>query len=92
MNIQWWLISNGIVVLLLFPVVWLACLAFRCRPACQHWLWLVLLIKLVLPPVFDWPLECLESAAAVAIDDADARVARSSEQLLAPVAVESSSP
>jgi len=50
-----WLGANALVVAALVPVVWLLCRLLRSRPAAQHLLWFLLLLKLVAPPVLDWP-------------------------------------
>ena len=51
----WWLCQNTIAVALMVPFVLLLCRAFRARPAVQHALWLVLLVKFLLPPIVDSP-------------------------------------
>ena len=48
---HWWLIQNAVTVAALLPVVWALSYLLRWRPAIEHWLWLLLLIKLVLPPL-----------------------------------------
>jgi beta-lactamase regulating signal transducer with metallopeptidase domain len=55
-----WLGQNTIVVALMVPAVLLLCRLFRARPAVQHMLWLVLLVKLVMPPFVEssWLAEC----------------------------------
>ncbi len=50
-----WLIQNSIVAAVLIPLVWLVCRFFRDRPALQHALWLLILLKLVTPPLVTWP-------------------------------------
>ncbi len=49
------LLQNTLVVAAICPVAWLVCRAMRTRPAAQHLVWLLLLVKLVLPPVVVWP-------------------------------------
>ncbi len=51
----WWLCQNTIVIAALIPAVWLLCRAFRARPAVQHFFWLILLVKFLLPPVVAMP-------------------------------------
>ncbi len=47
--------ANALVVAALMPLVWLLCRLLRSRPAAQHLLWFLLFLKLVAPPVLDWP-------------------------------------
>jgi len=54
-TLVWWLAGNAVGVAVLAPIVWLASRMFRSRPAVQHVLWLLLLVKLVAPPVARWP-------------------------------------
>ena len=56
MDIFWWLIQNGLSVVALLPLVWILCLTCRWRPACQHFLWILLLVKFIFPPVILWPV------------------------------------
>jgi beta-lactamase regulating signal transducer with metallopeptidase domain len=51
----WWLGQNTITVALLIPLVLVACRLCRNRPAVQHVLWLVVLLKFVTPPIVAWP-------------------------------------
>ncbi len=51
----WWLGQNTIAVALLIPLVFVACRLCRNRPAVQHVLWLVVLLKFVTPPIVAWP-------------------------------------
>ena len=50
-----WLIENSLVSGTLAAAAWLACRAWRLSPAVRHGLWLVVLLKLVSPPLFAWP-------------------------------------
>lgn len=54
-ELLWWAAQNTISVAVLLPVVAIACWLLRSRPAVQHLLWLLLLLKLVAPPVVQWP-------------------------------------
>ncbi|HZZ27978.1 MAG TPA: M56 family metallopeptidase [Pirellulales bacterium] len=51
----WWLGQNTIAVGVMVPFALLMCRLFRNRPAVQHVLWLVVLLKLVMPPIVSWP-------------------------------------
>jgi beta-lactamase regulating signal transducer with metallopeptidase domain len=46
-----WLAQNALIVAAVVPVVWLACRLLGPRPADQHLLWSLLLVKLMLPPL-----------------------------------------
>jgi beta-lactamase regulating signal transducer with metallopeptidase domain len=50
-----WLAQNTIFAGLLAVVVAIGCRVCRFRPAVQHALWLVVLVKLVTPPLVAWP-------------------------------------
>jgi beta-lactamase regulating signal transducer with metallopeptidase domain len=50
-----WYLQNAITTALLVPFVFIACRAFRDRPAVQHALWLILLLKFLMPPLVAWP-------------------------------------
>src|SRR5437660_7663817 len=51
----WWLAQNTVTAALLACVVALLCRIGCFRPAVRHALWLVVLIKLLTPPVIVWP-------------------------------------
>ena len=51
----WWLGQNTIAVAVMIPFIVVACRVFRNRPAVQHVLWLVVLLKFVTPPLVSWP-------------------------------------
>jgi len=55
-EILWWFAQNSLTVLIMIPCVMVACRFFRDRPAVQHLLWLVILVKFVTPPIIAWPL------------------------------------
>ena len=54
-TLSWWLVENTLTVALLIPIVALACRLFRNRPAVQHLLWAVVLLKFITPPLAEWP-------------------------------------
>lgn len=54
-ELMWWFGQNTLAALLMIPCVMLACRLFRDRPAVQHLLWLVILLKFITPPVVVWP-------------------------------------
>ena len=51
----WWLIETTLTVAVLAAVVTAACHVLRCSPAVRHALWLVVLLKLLLPPLVPCP-------------------------------------
>ncbi len=50
-----WLIHHSVESAALAAVVWLLCLFVRGRPAVRHALWLLVLVKLLTPPLICWP-------------------------------------
>jgi len=59
-TLLWLVVQNGLTVLVALPLVWLVAHLRSWRPAEGHLLWLLLLIKLVTPPVIVWPLSLTE--------------------------------
>ncbi len=53
--VTWWLIETTLIVAALAAVVSVGCRVWRCSPAVRHALWLVVLLKLLLPPVVPCP-------------------------------------
>lgn len=51
----WSLGQDTITVAVLLPFVALACRLVRNRPAVQHALWVVVLLKFLTPPIVSWP-------------------------------------
>jgi beta-lactamase regulating signal transducer with metallopeptidase domain len=51
----WWLVHNTVLTALLALGVALLCWLARPRPALRHALWLIVLCKLVTPPIVYWP-------------------------------------
>jgi hypothetical protein len=67
-----WLMENALVATLLAGVVALVCKVVRPRASVRHALWLVVLLKLVTPPVFEWPWSLsVPDAPAVAMARVD---------------------
>ena len=54
-ELLWWFGQNTLAALVMIPCVMMVCRLFRDRPAVQHLLWLVVLMKLVTPPIVAWP-------------------------------------
>src|SRR5207249_4071797 len=54
-DMLWWLVQNTVVAAVLAGFVALICGAARPRPAVRHALWLVVLMKLMAPPLISWP-------------------------------------
>jgi hypothetical protein len=46
----WWIVQNTMVIGLLAAIVAIACRFGRLRPAVQHILWVVVLLKFLLSP------------------------------------------
>ncbi len=61
----WWLGQNTITVALMLPFVLLACRLFRNRPAVQHVLWVVVLLKFLTPLIVSWPWTVEQMAEAI---------------------------
>jgi beta-lactamase regulating signal transducer with metallopeptidase domain len=78
-----WLGANAVVVAALTPVVWLLCRMLRSRPAVGHLLWFLLLLKLVAPPVVDWPwrIDLSRTSASTALRVTPPAVANTSAVL-----------
>jgi hypothetical protein len=53
--ILWWLAQNLVTAVLLAAIVAACCLLLRHRPAAQHALWVIVLLKFVTPPLVVWP-------------------------------------
>ena len=50
-----WMLQNAVVAAVLALLVWGICHWRRLGPAARHGLWLLVLIKLLMPPVVSWP-------------------------------------
>lgn len=92
-DLLWWLAQNTIIVALLVPPVLLACWMLRHRPAVQHLLWVVVLLKLVTPPLVVWPWSVAElrgtvSDARLHEPSAEVALAQASPEVFAPVPLE----
>src|SRR5438876_173339 len=51
---SWWLVQNAVMAAGLAGLVALACRMGHFRPAVRHVLWLLVLVKLIAPPLFPW--------------------------------------
>src|SRR5207302_10500917 len=68
----WWLTQNAVMGGVLAVLVAVVCRLGHFRPAVRHALWLVVLVKLVAPPLIPWPwpapvLTPEQSASAVTV-------------------------
>ncbi len=54
-SILGWLVETTIVATILFGAAWLFCRTRKIGPAARHVLWLVVLIKMLAPPLVHWP-------------------------------------
>lgn len=54
-SVLWWTCQNVVVTAALAGVVWAACRALRLGPVGRHALWLIVLVKLLTPPLVVWP-------------------------------------
>ena len=64
-----WILQNGVTAAALAVLVWAVCRWGRLGPAARHALWLLVLIKLVMPPVATWPWAVANPAARVQAAD-----------------------
>ncbi len=62
MTIWWWLAQHLLITALLVTVVALACRLIPSRPALRHALWVVVLIKFLMPPWIAWPVSIAQFA------------------------------
>lgn len=53
----WWLLDNTVIAAFLALIVALVCRVRRVPPVVRHALWLVVLIKLIAPPLFSGPIQ-----------------------------------
>lgn len=60
-----WLLENSVIVAVAAPIVWLVGRCRSTRPAELHLLWLVLLVKLVTPPLAQWPVALADVGAVL---------------------------
>jgi beta-lactamase regulating signal transducer with metallopeptidase domain len=70
-DLLWWLLQCSIVAALAIPIISAASWFFRRRPAVQHALWAVVLLKFLTPSIIVWPwpvLDVLDSASYLAPD------------------------
>src|SRR4051812_2913042 len=67
----WWLAQNTISAAVLALLVLLICRFCNLRPSLRHALWLIVLLKLIAPPVVVWPWNPLELAGLSKPDRAD---------------------
>lgn len=82
----WWTIQNLIITSLLAGLVSLACRSGRIRPVGRHALWLVVLLKLLTPPLVAWPWAVRDPLSAMS-----QRATPASEPVV-PIALPSLSP
>jgi beta-lactamase regulating signal transducer with metallopeptidase domain len=51
----WWTTQNLLITTLLAGIVWFVCRVLRVGPVWRHALWMVVLVKLLTPPLVFWP-------------------------------------
>jgi beta-lactamase regulating signal transducer with metallopeptidase domain len=61
----WWLAENTVFAAILAGIVALICRCFRPGPAVRHALWLVVLVKLLTPPLVHWPWPMINPWATI---------------------------
>jgi beta-lactamase regulating signal transducer with metallopeptidase domain len=72
--ILWWLVETSAVTAVMLPVVAVLCRLFERRPAVQHALWLVVLLKFATPSIVGWPwqvADLLRSATSLMPSSSD---------------------
>src|SRR3954471_13103532 len=84
----WWTAQNLVVAALLAGGVWLVCRTVRVGPVVRHALWLLVLAKLLTPPLVAWPWAGGEPLRLTGVADAPpAPVARAAVRPIAPPSV-----
>src|SRR5580692_7838450 len=61
----WWIIQNSAIAGLLAGCVSVCCRWLRIAPVGRHALWVIVLIKLVTPPLVAWPWQVRDPFAGV---------------------------
>src|SRR6185436_5006182 len=51
----WWILQNMVIAGVLAALVWVICRIGRVGPVGRHALWLLVLLKLITPPLVVWP-------------------------------------
>src|SRR5262245_3041985 len=51
----WWFVQNTLTIAVLTMIAAVLCRLLRTRPAAQHAIWLVVLLKFITPPLIAWP-------------------------------------
>jgi beta-lactamase regulating signal transducer with metallopeptidase domain len=80
----WWVAQSLIVAPLLAAGVWVLCRFTRIGPAARHALWLVVLAKLLIPPLVAWPWGVPDPLAKMHPFPETARLAPARPQLSSP--------
>jgi beta-lactamase regulating signal transducer with metallopeptidase domain len=65
--VAWWLFQNVVVTALLAGVVALVCRTTRLGPVARHALWVIVLVKFIVPPVLVWPWAAPDPLGVAAI-------------------------
>jgi beta-lactamase regulating signal transducer with metallopeptidase domain len=87
----WWTFDNLVLVAILAGIVFLACQIRGLSPAVRHALWVVVLIKMLTPPLFAWPWAIpspLARFASRTIEEPKALVERPSIRIVPDVSVD----
>ena len=74
-----WMVQNCVISALLTAVVWAVCRWGRLGPVARHALWMLVLLKLLTPPVVAWPWAIHDPV--IAVRAADGRPAGTMEML-----------
>ena len=92
----WWTLQQVAICGLMAGLVALGCVVFRAGPAMRHALWLLVLIKMLTPPLVVWPWAVLPPLALTnGLPDArpiDGVAARKTSERMELVLLESSTP
>ena len=86
----WWLAQNTITATILALAVLLICRLCPLRPSIRHGLWLLVLLKLVAPPLVEWPWNPLEATGLMKPEPAVVTIELSQLQVINLVNFETS--
>src|SRR5215472_1073151 len=51
----WWALQDLVITAMLAGVVWVVCRLGRVGPVARHAMWVVVLVKMLTPPLVTWP-------------------------------------